>query len=886
MNKKIYSLPTLEQANKDDSNSINQIVLQMAKHLPSFGWEITDHEQDANLVAAHAGQTFGHAPCDIAHCHGLYPTFQFNDTKWHFAANAEVVKNLRHAKAITTPSQWVGDIIRRELNIEPTIVNWAIDHKQWSMQGPHKSYTLWNKTRISGVCDPTPIEYLAEHISDAKFITTFSKKIFPNLDVIGRQAFDTMRDIIQGAALYLATTKETFGIGTLEAMACGIPILGYKWGGTEDIVEHGLTGYLVEPGDLEGLITGWRWCMRHRSIIAQHARHAALNDHYTWGRVAQQFSQVYDRIYAEKYAELQSPIKVSVVIPVYNYAHWLPLALDSVLNQNTNFEYEVLIVDDGSTDNSYTIAQQYAESYPHIKAYSIPNNGVAGARDFGIQEAQAEYITCLDADDMLGDISFLQTLVDSLDSDPLLGIAYTGLAFFKDDPYNGAYVSNWPQHFDPALQYNGHNQVPTCNMFRKRAYLQTGGYRKHLQPAEDAGLWYQMSILGWSIRKVTNKALFFYRYHEDSLSGDIRRGIKKEPNWNGLHEASLTNRYPMASQLDPESYSKHKSHPVRNYDQPLFSIIIPVGKSHHENVIRAIDSVSSQSEWRWECIVINDSEDRLDIPQQWAKIINEQGAISKGAGMARNSGLDFARGKYILFLDADDMLLPTFLERAYQMLQATGHYVYSDWYEEREGNHKRHIAQEYSQAAILKQMSIHAITALIPKKWIVDVGGFDANLEAWEDTDLFIKLAIQGYCGKRINQALLVYNYDSGLRRELGAAKTEELKAIFRARYSDYMDKTIMPKKCCGKETQKPTDLNKAMDNVVRVMLAKAGTAPTQLKGPATGKIYGQRQRGDIFLMYSADVKKLPGIVTIIDNTESTIEATPEPSAPPTTGGD
>jgi len=881
---KIYSLPSLEQAAMNNTNSINQIVLQVAEQLPEFGWEITNNEHDADLVVAHAGQTFGTFPCDVAHCHGLFPTFHFQDPKWHFKGNELVIQNLRYAKAITVPSQWVGDIIRRELNRDAVIVNWAIDKDQWTEQTHHEGYTLWNKTRIDHVCDPAPIEFLADQLPDQKFMTTFANKPRPNMPIVGLQAFPKMQQTIQNAALYLATTKETFGIGTLEAMACGIPILGYNWGGTADIVEHGLTGYLVEPGDLEGLLQGWHWCMEHRESIAYHARRAALESHYSWERVAAQFAEVYDEVLALK--NEPSPYKVSVVIPCYNYAKFLPLAVESVLKQETNFEFEVIIVDDGSDDESYQIAKTYQETSDiHIHVIQQSNAGVAAARNRGIRTAKGRFITCLDADDLLGDLGFLQLLADNLDADPLLGLAYTGLAMFTEDPFQGCTPSKWPIQFNAGLQYSGKNQVPTCNMFRKIAWERAGGYRKNIQPAEDAGLWYLMSILGWSIRKVTEKPMFLYRYHQASLSAKIRRGMAHEPQWTALHEAGTAQRYPMAAQLDPMSYSKFPTHPVRNYDKPLFSFIIPVGKGHEQIVERALDSIWGQTEWRWEAIVVNDTPDALSISQRWAKLINQGGATSKGAGYARNLGIASAEGKYLIFLDADDMLLPNFLHEAYQLHRATGHYIYSDWFIERDGIRTVHNSKNYSQALIFSQTSIHPITALIPAAWVNEVGGFDNQLVAWEDTDLFIKMAIAGFCGKRLPKALIVYNHNSGMRRELGVAQSDNLKRIFRERYGEYLEAKRMAKSCCGDQKPSVRELDINDENTVRVMMVNGPVAPITVKGLATKKVYGRKQRGDIFVMFSKDVAMQPETFAVVDSVDNTIEATPRPSAPPKPNG-
>src|SRR5688572_2298492 len=80
--KRVYMSPNPSQARLDDSNSINQIVLKMQEHLVEFGWEITEDKSQADLIASHAGMTIdGNFDCDVAHSHGLYPTFHHHEPR-------------------------------------------------------------------------------------------------------------------------------------------------------------------------------------------------------------------------------------------------------------------------------------------------------------------------------------------------------------------------------------------------------------------------------------------------------------------------------------------------------------------------------------------------------------------------------------------------------------------------------------------------------------------------------------------------------------------------------------------------------------------------------------------------------------------------------------
>ena len=91
-------------------------------------------------------------------------------------------------------------------------------------------------------------------------------------------------------------------------------------------------------------------------------------------------------------------VKVSVIVPVYNVEKYLEKCLDSLVNQTLK-EIEIIVVNDGSPDNSQKIIDKYTKKYQNIKAYIKENGGVSDARNFGISRATGEYIGFVDSDD-------------------------------------------------------------------------------------------------------------------------------------------------------------------------------------------------------------------------------------------------------------------------------------------------------------------------------------------------------------------------------------------------------------------------------------------------------------------------------------------------------
>ncbi len=104
-----------------------------------------------------------------------------------------------------------------------------------------------------------------------------------------------------------------------------------------------------------------------------------------------------------------SDIKVSVIVPIYNVEQYLPRCIESLLNQTLD-NYEIILVNDGSPDQSQKIIDQYQKMYPDkIVGLIKENGGLSDARNYGIPYAKGEYISFLDSDDYV-DCTFLEKM--------------------------------------------------------------------------------------------------------------------------------------------------------------------------------------------------------------------------------------------------------------------------------------------------------------------------------------------------------------------------------------------------------------------------------------------------------------------------------------------
>jgi len=304
----IYMLPLPSHAREDEVQSINQIVLHLNDHLPAYGYQLTEIKSQADLIAGHAGTPDNETIVDVAHLSGLYPTAYAADSSWQWSINARVIETCRHAAAVTVPSNWVGEILQRDMGFSPDVISWGIDTSQWQPAKEHGSYVLWAKPRSDSVCDPEPMVKLAAICPQQLFLTTFLHKekpneqaaafVTPNIRAIGRVPLNEMRGHVARAQVFMSSTKETFCLGVLEAMACGVPVLAYNDGAVPDIVRHGIEGFIVERGDIEGLKKGLEYCIKHRAILGANGIKRAKE--YTWDRCARAIAGVYDRVLADE----------------------------------------------------------------------------------------------------------------------------------------------------------------------------------------------------------------------------------------------------------------------------------------------------------------------------------------------------------------------------------------------------------------------------------------------------------------------------------------------------------------------------------------------------------------------------------------------------------
>ena len=119
--------------------------------------------------------------------------------------------------------------------------------------------------------------------------------------------------------------------------------------------------------------------------------------------------------------------KVSVIVPIYNTAKYLPKCLNSIIRQ-TYQNLEIILINDGSTDNSSKIIRQYAKKDPRIQVINQKNAGQSSARNSGLQKATGKYISFIDSDDEVSPL-FIEHLITPFLSSPNTSLSVCGLRY-------------------------------------------------------------------------------------------------------------------------------------------------------------------------------------------------------------------------------------------------------------------------------------------------------------------------------------------------------------------------------------------------------------------------------------------------------------------------
>ena len=255
---------------------------------------------------------------------------------------------------------------------------------------------------------------------------------------------------------------------------------------------------------------------------------------FRWFRdTIQQFGLGYF-VYRRKLKKNPDKICVSVILPVYNVEKYLPVALDSLINQNLK-NIEIICVDDCSTDSSWVILQEYSKKDSRIKVYQQPKGGAGAARNYGMKTAKGEYLLFLDSDDLFkenlcnevyyqcirkkADVCLFAAQrmdMQTMKKEPM-GWVFRAAEVPKSNLFSGADVA------DKIFQLA--SGCPWSKMFRREFIMDMGLEFQNLPNANDA-YFVRMGMALANRITTMNKVYVTYRYNEGN---NIQSNKSKAP---------------------------------------------------------------------------------------------------------------------------------------------------------------------------------------------------------------------------------------------------------------------------------------------------------------------------------------------------------------------
>lgn len=221
---------------------------------------------------------------------------------------------------------------------------------------------------------------------------------------------------------------------------------------------------------------------------------------------------------------------ISVIVPCYNVEKYIARCLDSLVNQDIKEKYEIVVVNDGTKDNSAFIAQEYADKYPDkVRVLHKTNGGLSSARNYGIDHSDSEYLSFVDSDDYVSS-DFLRTLFDlSIKDDAdisMCGVIRTSNSNFEGKRFDTGFSHDVSNIDNLTLikksSFAAWNKLYKRTLFKNLRYPEGINY-------EDYALTPRLFMISERV-SYTNKPCLFYYVNPESIIGVMKGKI----DWNIL----------------------------------------------------------------------------------------------------------------------------------------------------------------------------------------------------------------------------------------------------------------------------------------------------------------------------------------------------------------
>ncbi len=444
-------------------------------------------------------------------------------------------------------------------------------------------------------------------------------------------------------------------------------------------------------------------------------------------------------------------IKVSAIVSTYNSEKFFRGCLDDLINQTLykKGELEIVIVNSGSQQNEDEIVKEYQDKHKNIKYVKTGRETIYEAWNRGIVVAKGTYITNANTDDRHKEDA-LEILANALDEKNNIALVYADSKVtdreneeFETAPVTGLLL--WPE-FDRTNLFRICYIGPQP-MWRKTLHKKYGYFDGVYKSAGDYDFW--LRIVKLEKFEHINKILGLYLLSESSVE-HVNQNISLKES-----EKARKKNWDSVSDLPPLSgtYLSHYNCSEYLHKSVKFSVVIPT-YNRPESLKKALQSLTKQTYKNFEVIVVNDGQQEiLSVLKEFEGQFNYQhvrNIMNRERSASRNNGIKVSRGKYITFLDDDDIFYPDHLLIISDNLSDSNSIVYTDAvrvvYEKTNEGYK--IIDEsvpYSIDYERNKLLVGNIAPIncfaIQREKLFEAGLFNETINVLEDWELLLRLS-------------------------------------------------------------------------------------------------------------------------------------------------
>lgn len=395
---------------------------------------------------------------------------------------------------------------------------------------------------------------------------------------------------------------------------------------------------------------------------------------------------------------------ISIVIPIYNAEKYLEQCLNSIKNQ-TYKNFEVILVNDGSIDNSESICKAFVESDTRFRYYLKANGGVSSARNLGLDNVKGDFITFIDSDDWIAE-NHLELLINSIkktNSDIVVSCykefdnnidTYYTIVYTKQEKnllnFEKMNRDDFLTIFPKLMSINVCFNNAVAKLFRKEL-VNNLRFDTSIKYGEDLDFYFSLYLNVESVSYV-DELTYVYRIHGDSTTSNfnqeyaeqelsIFKKMFKKIQEIGLPTIHYFNKFQKLLKARV-NYIKNKVllnehldflkniEGTVTYPNTLISVVIPI-YNVSPYLRLCLESIENQTYPYFEVLLVNDGsrDNSEDICQEF---INKDKRFryfeqeNLGLSAARNTGILNSKGEFITFIEGDDFVVPNYLAELYQ----------------------------------------------------------------------------------------------------------------------------------------------------------------------------------------------------------------------------